>query len=110
MRMIAPKKSLLMCTLFVCAFLVACTSQPAIVADPPQHIHRAPEEIPWEEEYARTRPRPEVFEEEIAGEEKQEFNGGLEHASKEESGFLGVVADVIAFPFRGVGWVLQQIF
>ena len=110
MKMHAPGKLSFACALCVSAFVAACTSQPAIVADPPQHIHRAPEEIPWEEEYARTRPRPEVFEEEIAGEEKQEFNGGLEHASKEDSGFFGVVTDVIAFPFRGVGWVLQQIF
>ena len=105
-----PKKLSFVCALCVSVVGAACTSQPAIVADPPQHTHKPPEEIPWEEEYARMRPKPEVFEENAVGEETQEFNGGLEHSSDEESGIIQVVADVIAFPFRGVGWVLQQIF
>jgi hypothetical protein len=106
----APKKLSFAYALCVGTVVAACTSQPVIVADPPQHTHNSPEEIPWEEEYARMRPKSEVFEEDGAGEETQAFNGGLEHSSEEESGFVQVVADVISFPFRGVGWVLQKIF
>jgi hypothetical protein len=96
--------------IFIGVSAVACTSQPAIVADPPQHTHSLPEEVPWEEEYTRTRPNPEVFEEEVAKVEKQEFNGNLEQEPEKESSVLQVVTDVIAFPFRGVGWILQQLF
>ena len=97
------------------ASVIGCTSQPAIVADPPQHSHTPPEQVPWEEEYARTRPKPEVFEAEalegqVAAGDKQEFNGKLEHSTRDKSGAWQVVSDVIAFPFRGIGWLVQQLF
>jgi len=89
--------------------VTACTSQPPIVADPPEHMHTAPEIVPWEEQYARTRPKPEVFEETTNAHDQQPFNGSLEH-QREEEGVLDAVVNVIAFPFRGVGWLLQQVF
>jgi len=89
--------------------VAGCTSQPPIVADPPEHTHTPPEIVPWEEQYARTRPKPEVFEETTSAHDQQVFNGHLEH-QQEEEGVLDAVVDVIAFPFRGLGWVLQQLF
>ncbi len=38
----------------------------------------------------------------------QKFNGPQEQ--EKESGALGVVADVIAFPFRAIGWLFQSVF
>lgn len=89
--------------------VAACTSQPPIVADPPEHTHAPPEVVPWEEQYARTRPKPEVFEETKNAQDQQALNGSLEH-QQEEEGVLDALVDVLAFPFRGVGWILQQIF
>lgn len=93
----------------VTGVVAACTSQPPIVADPPEHTHAPPEVVPWEEQYARTRPRPEVFEEKTSAPVQQAFNGSLEH-QREEEGVLDALVDVLAFPFRGAGWILQQIF
>jgi len=97
------------CLAAVTGVVAGCTSQPPIVADPPEHTHTAPEVVPWEEQYARTRPKPEVFEADVSNQDQQAFNSNLEHAPEEE-GMLDVVVDVIALPFRGVGWILQQVF
>lgn len=86
-----------------------CASQPVIVADPPSHERAPAEPVPWEEQYARAMIKPEAFSE--AGDdphEHQRFQGEL--AEPEERGALGVVADVLAFPFRAVGWLLQTMF
>jgi hypothetical protein len=100
---------------FVCLCVVgitACTTQPPIVADPPQHVHSPPEIVPWEEQYARARPKPEAFDESHSGKDSQPFNGELEQTptDKNSDGPLQVIVDAIAFPFRGVGWLLQEIF
>jgi len=96
--------------LAVCMFAAACASQPPIVADPPQHNYVPPEPVPWEEQYARSRPNPEVFDEDVSSKDQQQFDGNLEHQPESEGGALQAVADVIAFPFRGVAWLLEQIF
>lgn len=114
--MVVLKKLLIAsCGGFVSVAVLACTSQPPIIADPPQSVAVPPEPIPWEQEYARMRPKPEVFDDDEIGDVAtasagQEFNGTLEHESEEEGGALQIVADVLAFPFRGVGWLIQQIF
>jgi hypothetical protein len=79
------------------------------VADPPQHEHYAPEDVPWEEEYSRMRPRDDIF-----------LGGGAEDAAPEPDGvtregegggsFEEVLADILGFPFRGLGWILQGVF
>jgi hypothetical protein len=56
------------------------------------------------------RPRPEIFDETVNGEEQHGFNGTLVEANEDDSGVLNTVADVFAFPFRGVGWLLEQVF
>ena len=88
-----------------------CASRPVIVSDPPQHAHVAPESVPWEEEYARSRPKPEVFEDNSDPHSGESFQGELERDSaSEQSGPLTILTDIIAFPFRGIGWVIGQIF
>lgn len=94
----------------LCLVAASCASQPPLVADPPQHTHTPPELVPWEEEYARSRLRPEVFEEALSAKDEEQTNGELEQPSKESTGTLQVLVDVLAFPFRGVGWLLQQVF
>lgn len=110
MQVSFSRVSVTLCVFGVCALCAACASQPAIVADPPRHVHTPPEDVPWEEEYSRTRPQPEVFEEEGLTNEWQGFNGNLDQPPQDDGGVLQVVADVIAFPFRGIGWLLEQVF
>lgn len=91
--------------------VIGCSSRPVIVADPPQHVHKAPEAIPWEEEYSRSRPKPEVFGDSSDAHSGENFQGDVENdRTSEQSGPLTVLADIIAFPFRGIGWVLGEIF
>jgi hypothetical protein len=37
----------------------------------------------------------------------QEFNGPLEEAP--QRGAVDVLVDVLAFPFRGIGWLFQSL-
>jgi hypothetical protein len=92
--------------------ITACATQPPIIADPPQHTHTPPEIVPWEEQYERARPKPEAFEESVSERDSQPFSGDLEQTAKDKEGDgpFQVVVDVIAFPFRGVGWLLQEVF
>jgi hypothetical protein len=91
--------------------VIGCSSRPVIVADPPQHVHKAPEVIPWEEEYSRSRPKPEVFGDSSDAHSGETFQGDLENDStSKQRGPLSVLADIIAFPFRGIGWVIGEIF
>jgi hypothetical protein len=88
--------------------LAACATRPEIVADPPQHVHQAPEAVPWEEEYARARPKPDVFDESADIHSGEPFNGEIERED-EKGGTLETIADIIAFPFRGIGWLFGQV-
>ena len=88
-----------------------CTSQPPIVSDPPQHERAPSEQIPWEEQYSRAMMRPEAAEGQSIPDihKDQKFNGELQDEDK-GSGAFGVVADVISFPFRAIGWLFQSVF
>jgi hypothetical protein len=91
------------------ALLAACTAQPPIVADPPEHKRPSSEPAPWEEEYGRAMIKSEAFAKTVPdSHQDQRFNGQM--ADGEERGTLGVVADVLAFPFRAIGWLFQSIF
>jgi hypothetical protein len=97
-----------------CVFLSlvsGCTSRPPLVSDPPQHERGPSEQIPWEEQYSRAMIRPESAQGQAVSDvhQDQKFHGPLEQ-TEQDSGALGVVADVIAFPFRAIGWLFQSIF
>lgn len=117
-------------TLFITVLLVGCASQPPLISYPPSdgldgsgqgEVSRS------EEEYGRAMMRP--FSETVSSDPHagQVFHGeGLSFDSDAEvtggegavnpserdepTGFFGVVVDVIAFPFRAVGWLVQTIF
>jgi hypothetical protein len=63
-----------------------------------------------EEEYGRAMMRPQAEDLPSARDihRDQKFTGPLEDGSEE--GFFDVVADVLAAPFRAVGWLLQAVF
>lgn len=111
-------------------FFVGCASQPPLISYPPSNgvdngsqgeVSRS------EEEYGRAMMRP--FSETVSSDPHagQVFQGqGLEldgdegttgtqaalstNERDESNGLFGVVVDVIAFPFRAVGWLVQSIF
>jgi hypothetical protein len=89
--------------------LAACTAQPPIVADPPEHERLSAEPVPWEEEYGRAMMKSEAVPKAAPDPHaEQRFNGQL--ADAEDRGAFDVVADVLAFPFRAIGWLFQSIF
>jgi hypothetical protein len=95
--------------LCILLLLAGCAAQPPIVSDPPQHVSSPPGAVPWEERYARAMIKPEVLPDvERDSHEHQDFKGPL--AEKEQEGALGIVADIVAFPFRAAGWILHAIF
>lgn len=98
--------------LFVLMCLVllsSCAAQPRIVADPPEHPRLPTEEIPWEEQYERAMIKPGALPDVPPDiHENQDFAGPM--SKQEERGTWGVVADVIAFPFRAFGWLIASVF
>ena len=92
----------------------ACVSQPPIVADPPKSLDDAPQELLLEEEYGRAmmRPQAEGLPASADIHRDQKFTGPMDTSANDGSdeGFFDVVADVLAAPFRAVGWLLQAVF
>jgi hypothetical protein len=112
---------------------IGCSATPPLVSYPPDE--RLPAQVenqsgtaetdllfrkkaagevsPSEEDYGRAMMKPyrdTVSEDPHFG---QPFGGreALETEHSEESrGMIGVMADMIAFPFRAVGWLIQSIF
>jgi hypothetical protein len=117
-------------TLCIALLLVGCASQPPLISYPPSNglDGNSPGEVSRsEEEYGRAMMRP--FSESVSSDPHagQVFHGeGLSFDSDTEAmgadgavsrserdeprGFFGVVVDVIAFPFRAVGWLVQSVF
>lgn len=109
---------------------LGCTSSPPLVSHPPTDgVSRSqegssmgahtPEErfqgevSSSEEEYGRAMMRP--YSDRVSSDPHsgQPFQGPeiLEADAAEGSkGVIGAIADIVAFPFRAVGWLLQSIF
>ena len=87
----------------------ACAPVSPIVTEPP-HQPRQPTQndlIVQSEERAMIRPETlETFSSDPHHDE--DFQGPVEDARGED--FWEVVADVVAFPFRAVGWLVSAIF
>lgn len=99
------------CGLKLCLLVLfsACAAQPPIVADPPEHIRQPSEPVPWEEQYGRAMMRSEALPEAPPDpHQEQRFNGQMKH--EDDPSMLDAVADVLAFPFRAVGWLFQSVF
>lgn len=112
---------------------IGCSAAPPLVSYPPDE--RSPAQVESQSETAETEL---LFRKEAAGEVSrseqdygrammkpyrdtvsedphfgQPFGGreALETEHPDESrGMIGVMADIIAFPFRAVGWLIQSIF
>jgi hypothetical protein len=87
--------------------LVGCSAQPPVVAEPPEDMSRAPLEDPWfmDERAMMRNPTVRVTSDSHDGEG---FQGPLEGAPSRS--FADDFVDVIAFPFRGIGWLLRALF
>ena len=99
------------CALKLCLLVLfsACATQPPIVADPPEHKRQPSEPVPWEEQYGRAMMKSESIPEAPPDpHQEQRFNGQLTH--EDERGTLSAVVDVLAFPFRAIGWLFQSMF
>ena len=102
-RLVVPVIGVAFCS------LIACSSQPRIVSDPPAHPRLPSETVPWEEQYGRAMMKPGVIPDAPTDlHHEQKFTGDIEE--HDDRGTWGVVADVLAFPFRGLGWLLSSMF
>ena len=95
--------------LTILLILSACAEQPRIVADPPEHARLPTEQVPWEEQYERAMMKPGGLPDVPRDvHQDQRFDGTLEQ--QPDRGTWGVVADVVAFPFRALGWLVSSMF
>jgi len=105
-----PRRVVSVCAVSMLVVMTsACSPRFPIVAEPPQQPRLPSEELPWEEEYGRAmmkrEPTVHVSSDPHAGES---FNGNLQEP--DERGPWGALVDVIAFPFRALGWLVQSVF
>ena len=86
------------------ALLAGCAPSHPIVVKPTE---------PWEDELARERQAAEASKTPQAAVARQMYHTNNEDEEGEEphnSGVVVALTDIIAFPFRGAGWLAQQIF
>ena len=84
--------------------LSGCSSSYSIVANPTE---------PWEDEIARERQAVRESEsnssQAAVGRQRYDTERDVEK-NPEHSAVVVALTDIIAFPFRGAGWLAQQIF
>jgi len=81
-----------------------CTSTYPVVANPTE---------PWEQELVRERQAAREAESDASHAAIARQRGDLEREDEkkpEHSAVVVALTDIIAFPFRGAGWLAQQIF
>lgn len=86
------------------ALLAGCAPTQPIIANPTE---------PWEDELARERQAAEASKPPAASVARQMYdipNDDDERQETQNSAVVVVLADIVAFPFRGAGWLAQQIF
>jgi hypothetical protein len=79
-----------------------------VVAKPPESPEEAVLEEPWIADERAMMRNPSA---DLSGADShsgEAFNGPLEDAPRR--GVTDVIVDVIAFPFRGIGWLFQALF
>lgn len=93
------------------AAISACQAPTApLVPDSPEQSPFPEDNIPVMSSGGRARLRSESLSEVVSADPHhgEPFQGQLE--GREERGFWSGVADLIGFPFRAVGWLVQSIF
>ena len=93
---------------FLLVALVACSSQPAVVSKPPEDMGEARLDEPWLMDERAMMRNQGAHVSGLDSHNDEDFQGPLEDAP--QSTLLEDVADIIAFPFRGIGWLLQVVF
>jgi hypothetical protein len=86
------------------AVLAGCAPSQPIVVNPTE---------PWEDELARERQAAQASQTPQSSVARQTYDTNNEYEEGEEphnSGVVVALTDIIAFPFRGAGWLAQQIF
>lgn len=86
------------------ALCAGCAPSQPIVANPTE---------PWEDELARERQAAEASQTPQSAVARQMYdtdNVNDEDQEPRNSGVVVALTDIIAFPFRGAGWLAQQIF
>lgn len=87
--------------------LIGCSRQPPLVTEPPEDMSRARLADPWLiDERAMMRNPSTIDSSDIHRNEG--FQGALEGAPPRTA--MDTFVDIIAFPFRGIGWLLRTIF
>ena len=87
--------------------LVACGTHTPVVANPPENLSEVSLNEPW---LTDERAMMKDSAADLSGADPhsgQEFNGPLEEAP--QRGAVDVLVDVLAFPFRGIGWLFQSL-
>lgn len=85
------------------------SARPPLVAEPPQRPHLPSELELEEEEYGRAAVRREdVASVSSDPHHNEEFKGPMEMAPKQDA--PGILADILSFPFRAVGWLVSTVF
>ena len=87
--------------------LVACGTQVPVVANPPNDLSEATIDEPWLQDERAMMRNPYA---DLSGADphsEEDFNGPLEET--QQRSFVDVCVDVLAFPFRGVGWLIQAL-
>lgn len=111
-RILALHRLFIRCGVVVLVLLAACPSniaRPPLVSEPPQKPHLPSEIELEEEEYGRAAIRREYVESASSDPHHDEkFNGLMESTDEKES--PGVVAEILSFPFRAVGWLVSTLF
>jgi hypothetical protein len=85
-----------------------CSPSIPLVADPPSGAPTLPEVT--QDSYARGRMNPEGWDEGLDDPHHNQPFQGLVESRESETTLSGIVVNVVAFPFRAVGWLIQQIF
>ena len=86
------------------ALLAGCAPTQPIIVNPTE---------PWEDELARERQAAEGSQPPESTVGRQMYDTSNNDEAREEpqnSVVVVVLADIVAFPFRGAGWVVRQIF
>ncbi len=88
----------------IVALLAGCAPTQPIIVNPTE---------PWEDELARERQADEASQPPESTVGRQMYDTSSNDEAREEpqnSAVVVVLADIVAFPFRGAGWVVRQIF
>lgn len=93
---------------FLLVALVACGTHAPVVANPPENLSEANLDEPWITDERAMMRDPSADLSGVDPHSDEEFNGPFDNPP--QRGVMDMFADVLAFPFRGIGWLFQTLF